>query len=74
MPLAIHTIQILENNSDADIVCEVPDLAQEEKLSSSDIRRSMLGSFRRPQVRLSDCMIVCSRNKEKREDRIAGIF
>ena len=39
--LAIHTIQIVERSND-----NGPNLAQEEKLSSSDIRRGMLGSYK----------------------------
>ena len=47
--LVMHTIEILEHTKAKD-VNDSPDLAQEEKLSSSDIRRSMLGSFRQAQV------------------------
>jgi hypothetical protein len=45
----MHTIEILEH-TETKGANDSPDLAQEEKLSSSDIRRSMLGSFRQPQV------------------------
>ena len=48
-PLVMHTIEILEHTETRG-TNDSPDLAQEEKLSSSDIRRSMLGSFRQPQV------------------------
>lgn len=47
--LVMHTIEILEHTETRG-ANDSPDLAQEEKLSSSDIRRSMLGSFRQPQV------------------------
>ena len=45
----MHTIEILEHTETRG-TNDSSDLAQEEKLSSSDIRRSMLGSFRQPQV------------------------
>ena len=46
----MHTIEIVEHKRMKEGLSDPPDLAQEEKLSSSDIRRSMLGSFRKPQV------------------------
>ena len=60
-PLTIHTIEILEHTETRD-ANDSPDLAQEEKLSSSDIRRSMLGSFRQPQVGISQCIHVPNLN------------
>ena len=47
-PLAVHTIEIVERVSNDS--SDTPSLAQEEKLSSSDIRRGMLGSYRQSQV------------------------
>lgn len=42
--LAIHTIQIVERTNDSN-------LAQEDKLSSSDIRRGMMGSYRHTETK-----------------------
>ena len=40
----VHVIDLIDRSQDST-------LAQEQKLSSSDIRRSMLGSYREVQVR-----------------------
>ena len=42
-PLIVHVVDLIDRSQDSS-------LAQEKKLSSSDIRRSMLGSFREAQV------------------------
>ena len=44
-PLTVHMIDLIDRSQDST-------LAQEQKLSSSDIRRGMLGSYREPQVGL----------------------
>ena len=43
-PLVVHVAHLIDRSDDSV-------LAQEQKLSSSDIRRSMLGSYREAQVR-----------------------
>ena len=45
-PLAVHTIEIVDR-----LPSGAPTLAQEAKLSSSDIRRGMMGSYRHTHTR-----------------------
>ena len=47
-PISVHIVDLIDRSQDST-------LAQEQKLSSSDIRRTMLGSFREAEV----CMCVC---------------